>query len=87
MQHSTTELLITQDSPLALGSCFLPADGTPSQIINRAVSGLTKNPEVACEIILAATARLADSPSDVRSLIRRVSKELARQNSNNLMPN
>lgn len=87
MQHSTSELLIAPDSPLAIGQGFLPAEGSPTQIINRAISGLARNPEIACEILLAATDRLADSPKDVRSLIRRATTELMRQNTRNLMPN
>ena len=70
MQHSTNELLIPLDSPLALGSGFLPAEGTPGQIISRAISGLAANPEIACEIILAATSMLADSPTDTLLLRR-----------------
>lgn len=85
MQHSTNELLIPLDSPLDLGSGFLPAEGTPGQIISRAISGLAANPEIACEIILAATSMLADSPTDIRSLVRRANKELARLNTRDLM--
>lgn len=73
---------------LLIGEDLLPCAGlSPESLIKCTVASVTKNPESASEIILAAASRLVDDPQALRVLVVQVGSALDRISQWNMSQN